>query len=167
MNPLLATGDLPDFAAIRPEHVRPALDVVLAAAEAALEEAVSPATPAEYGALERALDLPVERLRRVWGHVCHLQAVADTPALREAHAQNLPRLTEFFTRLSLDPRLYEKYKALAASPAAPSLSPVRRKVLEVALRDFVLGGAELQGTARLDDGRLINVAGKCACDRSP
>ncbi len=147
-NPLLAAGDLPDFAAIRPEHVTPALDELLAAAEAALLEAADPQLPADYDTLARVLDVPVERLRRAWGHVCHLQAVADTPALRAAHAENLPRVTEFSTRLASDQRLYGKYKALASGPAAAALGPARRKVLDDALRDFVLGGAELQGTAR-------------------
>ena len=148
MNPLLATDDRPDFAAIRPEHVTPALDELLAAAQAALEEAVGAQVPADYDALARVLDVPVERLRRTWGHVCHLQGVADTPALRAAQAENLPRITEFWTRLAADERLYAKYKALAASAAASSLPPARRKVLDDALRDFVLGGAELQGAAR-------------------
>jgi oligopeptidase A len=148
LNPLLAPADLPDFAAFRPEQVTPALDELLAAAEAALERAVGADVPADYDALANALDVPVERLRRVWGHVCHLQAVADAPALRDAHAQNLPRMTGFFTRLACDERIYAKYKAVAASAAAASWSEARRKVVADALRDFVLGGAELQGAAR-------------------
>jgi len=147
-NPLLAQGDLPDFAAIRPEHVTPALDVLLAAAEAALARAADARQPADYDALARELDVPVERLRRAWGHVCHLQSVADTPALRAAHAENLPRITDFSTRLACDPGLYARYKALATSPAAAELTPARRKVLADAVRDFALGGAELQGAAR-------------------
>jgi len=147
-NPLLDSGELPDFAAMRPEHVTPALDELLAAAEAALAEAVQERTPADYDTLARVLDVPVERLRRTWGHVCHLQSVADTPALRAAHAENLPRITEFSTRLASDPRLYAKVKALAASPAAAALTPARQKVVADTLRDFVLGGAELQGAAR-------------------
>ncbi|MCW5631758.1 MAG: M3 family metallopeptidase [Rubrivivax sp.] len=150
LNPLLAERDdtLPDFAAVRPEHVTPAIDELLAGAEAALRAAVQPDVPADYDTLARVLDVPVERLRRGWGHVCHLQSVADTPALRAAQAENLPRVTEFFTRLASERQLYEKYKALAASPAAAALPPARRKVLADALRDFVLGGAELQGAAR-------------------
>ena len=148
MNALLVPHDLPDFGAIRPEHVTPAMDELLAAAEAALETAVGPGVLADYDALALVLDVPVERLRRAWGHVCHLQAVADTPPLRAAQAENLPRMTEFSTRLASDQRLYAKYKALAASPAAALLTPARRKVLADALRDFVLGGAELQGATR-------------------
>ena len=148
MNPLLDESELPPFAAIRPEHVTPALDRLLAQAESALELAVGPQVPADYDALALALDVPVERLRRAWGHVCHLQSVVDTPQLRAVHAENLPRMTEFSTRLGADERLYAKYKALAAAAATAQLTAPRRKVLADALRDFVLGGAELQGPAR-------------------
>ena len=104
--------------------------------------------PADYDALSAVLDVAVERLRRGWGAVGHLQSVVDTPALRAAYTENLPRVTEFMTRLGADERLYAKYKAVAASPAAARLSPAKRKALADALRDFVLGGAELQGAAR-------------------
>jgi oligopeptidase A len=147
-NPLLANADLPAFADVRPEHVAPALDVLLADAEAALERAVGPDVALDYDALSLLLDVPVERLRVAWGHVNHLQAVADTPELRAAHAENLPRVIDFTTRLGASAGLYAKYKALAADGAASSLPVARRKALDNALRDFVLGGAELQGAAR-------------------
>ena len=151
LNPLLDTRELPDFPAIRPDHVRPALDQLLADADAALERAVSADVAADYDTLSMVLDVPVERLYRTWGHVCHLQAVADTPELRAVHAQNLPRVIDFNTRLGADERLFAKYKAVLAhdmAQDAPSLTPPRRKALADALRDFVLGGAELQGAAR-------------------
>jgi oligopeptidase A len=148
MNPYLDDAELPDFAAMRPEQVTPALDAALADADAALERAVGPEVAADYLALSAVLDVAVERLRRVWGHVCHLQSVADTPELRAAQAGNLPRVTDFFTRLASDERLYAKYKAVAADPRAAQLAPARRKALADTLRDFVLGGAELTGPAR-------------------
>ena len=109
---------------------------------------MGPDVPADYDSLSRVLDVPAERLRAAWGHVGHLQAVADTPELRAAHAENLPRVIDFSTRMGSDERLYAKYKAVAASPTAAQLSPARQKALADALRDFVLGGAELQGAAR-------------------
>jgi oligopeptidase A len=72
--------------------------------------------------------------------------VVDTPALRAAHAENLPRVTDFFTRLGADERLYAKTRALSEGAAA--LSPARRKVVGDALRDYVLGGAALEGEAK-------------------
>jgi oligopeptidase A len=148
MNPLLRAAEAPAFSDIRPEHVTPAIDALLAAAEAGLERAVGAAVPADYDALSMVLEVPVERLRRAWGHVSHLQAVVDTPALRAAHAENLPRIIDFTTRLGADARLYAKYKAVAASSAAAALSAPRCKVLNDAMRDFALGGAELHGPAR-------------------
>ena len=147
-NPLLTLGDRPDFAAVRPEHVAPAIGQLLAAGDAALEQAVSDAMPADYQALSAVLDVAVERLRRAWGVVGHLHAVVDTPALRAAYSEQLPRITDFYTRLGADERLYAKYKAVAASPQGSGLTPARRKALDNALRDFVLGGADLQGSAR-------------------
>ena len=145
-NPLLAHQALPAFNDIRPDHVGPALDALLPEAEAALERAVSAAVAADYDALSAVLDVPLERLSVAWGAVAHLQAVADTPALRQAYTDNLPRVTEFHTRLGADERLFAKYKALAAH--ASGLSAPRQRALSNAIRDFVMSGAELQGAAR-------------------
>ncbi len=147
-NALLDTAGLPAFADIRPEHVTPALDVLLAEARAALERAVGPEVPPDYDALSAVLDVATERLGRAWGAVGHLNHVADTPELRAAYNANLPRVTEFHTALGADERLYAKYKALDASPAAATLSAPRRRALGNALRDFRLSGAELQGDAK-------------------
>jgi oligopeptidase A len=147
-NPLLSTDALPDFRAIRPEHVTPAVDALLAQAEAALERAAGPEVAADYDAMSAVLDVATERLSRAWGVVSHLNSVADTPELRAAYNENLPKVTAFHTRLGADERLYAKYKAIAASPSAAALSAPRRKALDNALRDFVLSGAELQGAAK-------------------
>ncbi|HET9821432.1 MAG TPA: M3 family metallopeptidase [Burkholderiaceae bacterium] len=147
-NPLLADGDLPAFDVIRPEHVTPAVETLIADAQRALERAVGPEVPADYDALSAVLDVATERLARAWGAVSHLNAVADTPELRAAYNENLPKVIAFHTRLGADERLYGKYKAIAASPTVTALSAPRRKALTNALRDFVLSGAELQGADR-------------------
>ncbi len=158
-NPLLDLHGAPDFAAMRPEHVTPALDRLLADAETALEQAVGPEVPADWDALAGTLDVSVERLNVAWGHVSHLQSVVDTPELRAAHTENLPRVIEFSTRLGADARLYAKYKAVKAGQYA-QLSPARRKALDDALRAFVLGGAELQGAARERHAAIQDRAGE-------
>ncbi|MBC7995472.1 MAG: M3 family metallopeptidase [Rhizobacter sp.] len=147
-NPLLALDGLPHFAAIRPEHVGPAVTQLLAEADAALERATSAEVPADYDAMSAVLDVATERLGAAWGAVAHLNHVADNPELRAAYNDSLPKVTEFHTRLGADERLYAKYKAIAQSPAAAKLSPARKQALSNAMRDFVLSGAELQGAAR-------------------
>jgi oligopeptidase A len=147
-NPLLALDGLPRFDAIRPEHVGPAVDTLLAAADAALARATSDAVPADYDALSAVLDVATERLGRAWGAVEHLNAVADTPSLRAAYNANLPRVTDFYTRLGADQRLFAKYLAVLADPRSAQLSAPRRRALTNAVRDFRLSGSELQGAAR-------------------
>ncbi len=144
MNPLLQFNAFPLFDQIRPEHVAPAMDDLLAAADAALNAVTQPDFVPQWEAIARVLDVATERLGRGWGTISHLNAVADTPELRAAYNAALPRITEFFTRLGADERLYAKYKAL--DPA--SLNPEQRQAHHNAMRNFVLGGAELQGTAR-------------------
>ncbi|HEU4459333.1 MAG TPA: M3 family metallopeptidase [Methylibium sp.] len=140
-NPLLDTRGLPRFDEVRAEHVAPAVSSLLAEAEAALERATGTEVPADYEALSAVLDVATERLGRAWGAVAHLNAVADTPELRAAYTEALPRVTEFMTRLGADERLYAKYKAIDRE----GLGPARRQALSNAMRDFVLSGAELHG----------------------
>ena len=150
-NPLLADTALPHWDTITPEHVTPALDRLLADAERGLAAATADAAgddaAARWDRLERVLAVPVERLERVWGWVCHLQTVVDTPALRAAHAANLPRVSAFLTRLGADKALYARMRELVEAPGFDALAPVRRKAAHDALRDFVLGGAALEAAA--------------------
>ena len=148
-NPLLGLQALPAFAAIRPADITPAIDRLLADANAALEQATGDAMPADYDALSAVLDVATERLGRAWSAVSHLNAVADTPELRAAYNENLPKVTEFHTRMGADERLYAKYKAILAGPGKAALSAPRLQALSNAMRDFVLGGAELQGAPKL------------------
>ena len=147
-NPLLLDQELPAFDQIRPEHVEPAIDALLAAADEALEKSVGPDVPADYDAMSAVLDVATERLDFAWGAVRHLNAVADAPPLRAAYNAALPKVTEAKTRHASDERLYAKYKLIANAPSAQSLNAARRKALSNAMRDFVLSGAELQGQAK-------------------
>ena len=143
-NPLLDFSDLPLFDAIRPEQVEPAIDSLLQAAAAALEQVTADDFAADWQAMARVLDVATERLGRAWGAVSHLNSVADTPELRAAYNAALPKVTEFWTRLGADERLYAKYKAMDPARLDAEQTQARRN----ALRGFVLGGAELQGEAK-------------------
>ena len=143
-NPLLSFDDLPLFDQIKPEHVAPAVDQLLAAAGAALTSVTAPDFPARWSDIARVLDVATEKLGRAWGAVSHLNSVADTPELRAAYNEALPKITEFFTRLGADERLYAKHKAIDPT----SLDAEQRQAHKNALRNFVLGGAELVGADR-------------------
>ncbi len=143
-NALLDFSDLPPFDRITPQDVAPAMDVLLERANQALETVTAPDFPARWDAIAQVLDVATEQLGRSWGAVSHLNSVADTPELRAAYNAALPRVTEFWTRLGADERLYAKYKAI--DPA--TLTPEQRQAHSNAVRNFVLSGAELTGTAK-------------------
>ena len=143
-NPLLDFSNLPLFDQIQPAQISPALDVLLAGANEALERVTRPDFPARWEEIAKVLDTATERLGRAWGSVSHLNSVADTPELRAAHNDALPRVTEFWTRLGADERLYAKYKSI--DPAA--LNPEQCQARKNAIRNFVLSGAELAGDAK-------------------
>ncbi|MDB5885015.1 MAG: oligopeptidase Metallo peptidase family [Polaromonas sp.] len=143
-NPLLDFSDLPLFDQILPEHVGPAMDDLLAKAETALATVTAGEFPATWSGIARVLDVATENLGRAWGAVSHLNSVADTPELRAAYNAALPRLTEFWTRLGADERLYAKYKAIDVG----SLNTEQTQAHKNAVRNFVLSGAELSGPAK-------------------
>jgi oligopeptidase A len=144
MNSLLQNAPLPLFDRIAPAEVGPAVDALLAQADAALQQVTADDFPAEWKAIASVLDVATERLGLSWGAVSHLNSVADSPELRAAYNEALPKVTEFWTRLGADERLFAKYKAIDKT----TLNPEQLQAHKNAVRNFVLGGADLQGAAR-------------------
>ena len=141
MNPLLDFSGLPRFGELKPEHVTPAVDQLLADGRSTVERVTAAAVT--WDAFVAPLEDANERIGRAWGQVAHLHAVLDSPELREAYNANLPKVTQYWTELGQNQALFEKYKQLASSPSFASLPPARKRIVENALRDFRLGGAEL------------------------
>jgi oligopeptidase A len=143
-NPLLDFSSLPLFDRITPADVEPAITQLLEKADTALGTATQSDFPADWVRISQVLDTATEQLGRAWGAISHLQSVADTPELRAAYNAQLPKVTEFWTRLGANEALYAKYKAI--SPEA--LNTEQRHARDLALRNFVLSGAELTGAAK-------------------
>ena len=143
MNPLLDFSGLPRFAEFKPELVTPAVEELLAQNRALIERISAPEVPATWRDFVQPLEEANERLHRAWGVVGHLNAVMNSPELREAYNANLPRISQYYTDLGQHPGLYARFKALRRGPAYPGLTAAQKKIVENELRDFRLGGAEL------------------------
>src|SRR5713101_8708495 len=143
-NPLLDFSDLPRYSSVRPEHVAPAIDQLLVENRALIARLTAKATVASWNEFADPLENANERLWRAWGVVAHLHAVDDNPAIRDAYNANLPKITRYRTELAQNLHLYEKFKALRASKGFGKLSQAQRKIVENDLRDYRLGGAELE-----------------------
>jgi oligopeptidase A len=140
-NPLLDFSGLPRFAEIKPAHVTPAVELLLSDGRSTVQAALG--SPPTWDQFIAPLEDANERVARAWGQVAHLHAVMDNPELREVYNANLPRITKYWTELGQHQQLFEKYQALKNSAEFAQLSPARKKIVENALRDFRLGGAEL------------------------
>lgn len=143
-NALLESTSLPLFDRITPADVGPAIQTLIAHAQTALDTVTAADYPADWNAISKVLDVATEKLGMAWSAVSHLSSVADTPELRAAYNETLPAITEFWTKLGADERLYAKYKAIDVS----TLTTEQKKAHENSLRGFVLSGAELQGADR-------------------
>jgi oligopeptidase A len=142
-NPLLDFSGLPRFDLIRPEHVTPAIEALIADARKVVEQLEAPAGTVSWDNFVVPLEESTERLGRAWGVVNHLNHVMDTPELRATYNENQPKVTEFWTELGQNEALFDKYKQLRAGSEYDTLSAARKRIVENALRDFRLGGAEL------------------------
>jgi oligopeptidase A len=175
-NPLLDFSGLPRFAEIKPEHVAPAIEQLLAENSALVARLLEDTAPPQHGGGELSgtggaagRQLPQsagfasnvsqspptwqdfvvpmedanERLSRAWGPVGHLNAVMNSPELREVYNATLPKITQYYAELGQNLALFDKFKALRNSPEFAGLSAARKKIIENELRDFRLGGAEL------------------------
>ncbi|SEP25823.1 M3 family metallopeptidase [Nitrosovibrio sp. Nv6] len=143
MNPLLDFSGLPRFADIRTEHITPAVKQLLAENHAMLDSIRNDTSTPAWDNFVQPMTDANERLSRAWGQVSHLNAVKNTPELREAYNANLPLITQYYAELAQDQVLFGKFKQLRSSNEFENLSPARKKIIEDDLRDFRLGGAEL------------------------
>jgi oligopeptidase A len=143
MNSLLDFSGLPRFDAFKTEYVTPAVDELLAAARLIIARLVADSAVPTWESFVDPLSNANEKISRAWGQVGHLNAVMNSPELREVYNENLPKITQYYTELGQNDGLYGKFKLLKASAAYAHFTPAQRAVVEHRLRDFRLGGAEL------------------------
>jgi len=147
-NPLLDTTGLPRFTSIRPEHVEPALAALIEDNRARIDALAESSRPPDWRQFVQVLEDLDERLMKMWSPVSHLNAVMDSPALREAYEKALPVLTDYFTDLSQDARLFDKYKILRDSARFNEMERAQQRIMDNALRDYRLAGVDLPADSK-------------------
>ena len=142
-NPLLQFASLPQFDQIKPEHVSPALDSLLSAGKQTVEALATNTEMPSWQNFALKLEDMDEKISRAWSQVGHMNSVVNSPELREAYNDNLAKLTDFYSDLAQDERLYAKYRAIKNSADFIKLNSAQQKIIANEVRDFKLGGAEL------------------------
>ncbi len=147
-NPLLEADGLPRFSAIRPEHVEPAIDAILADYRQRIDALLAPDAPRSFDAVLLAGEALEDRLNRAWAPVSHLHGVADSDALRKAYAAAQEKIVEHASELGQNRELYAAIAAVGEAPSTAALAPAARALIVHALRDFRLAGVALEEPAR-------------------
>ena len=156
-NPLLTADGLPAFDAIRPEHVEPAVDRILADNRAALDALLSGSPEPTWEAVMEPLEAMDDRLSQVWGVVSHLNGVVNSEPLRAAYNACLPKLSAWTSELAQNETLFRTVQAVREADAFHQLSTDRQRTVDNTLRDFRLAGVDL---AEADKARFRDNAAR-------
>jgi oligopeptidase A len=144
-NPVLNREGLPLFDQIRPDHISPAIESILKEANNLIDSLKEMSVTPSWINFVEPIEIISEKISRAWGQIEHLNAVVNSENLRKSYNDNLLKLTEFYTNLSQDESLYKKYQSLKNSEVFNSLTLSQKRIIENVLREFKLGGAELNG----------------------
>lgn len=142
-NPLLADTLLPLFSQIKPEHVEPAIDQLLAEARTTVEKHLNTTTNYTWENLIEPLENADDKLNKAWSPVSHMNSVINSDALRDAYNACLPKLSAYATEMGQNEALFNAYRFIAESPDYSSLTVAQQKIISNALRDFKLSGIGL------------------------
>ncbi|MDE1225150.1 oligopeptidase A [Vibrio aestuarianus] len=142
-NPLLTFTDLPPFSAIKPEHVKPAVEKAINDCRAKIDQLLDGNTHPTWDNLVAPIEEVDDYLSRIWSPVSHLNSVMNSDELRDAYESCLPLLSEYGTWVGQHKGLFEAYKSIKASEEFASLSQAQKKTISDALRDFELSGIGL------------------------
>ena len=155
-NPLLDLEQLPRFSLIKPEHVVPAVERLLAEGRAVIAALPGADDAPTFETLVAPQEIADDRLNRAWSPVGHLHSVKDSPALRDAYNACLPLLSDYATEVNQNERLFHAYEVLAARPDFAALPRAERRIVDNALREFRLGGVHLGAEAKQRFGEIAS-----------
>ena len=120
----------------------PALSELISAHRQKLDDLLDNTPQPDFASLVAPLEAMDHELSRVWSPVSHLQGVLGSSEWRDAYNNALPLLTEYATELSQNSRLQQAYAAVGAALSVAE-EPTKKRVVELALRDFHLAGVDL------------------------
>ena len=141
-NPLLLDEVLPNFTAIKPEHIQPTINKIIAENLHAIHHLIENKTP-DWLTLIQPLHNLNDRLEKVWAPISHMNAVVQDEELRAAHDSCLPTLSNYHTQLGQNADLFKAFKFIKNSQQFDALSVAQKKTIDNALRDFRLSGVDL------------------------
>lgn len=132
------------WSTLAPEMVEIDVSKALVRAERALSKVINQDRGSlTFESVMFAYEDALRELNEAWGLVTHLDAVCNSPALREAHNKMLPKVSAFFAKIPLNEHLWDLMLTFSKTDHAKALTGTRRRALDESLAYFRQHGAEL------------------------
>lgn len=142
-NPLLENTVLPQFSKIKPEHIEPAIDSLLAEVRQLVKKQLSANTEYTWENLLEPIENIEDKLNKAWSPIRHMNAVINNDDLRHAYNACLPKLSKYATEMGQNKALFKAYQQIAESQQFSALETAQQKIITNTLRDFRLSGIDL------------------------
>ena len=152
-NPLENNPNLPVFSEIKPEHIEPALSKKLASNLALIDQLLNDNQSYTWGNLIAPIEAIDNELNKLWSPVSHMNAVVNTPELRDAYNNSLPKLSEYGTEIGQNKILFQAIQSIRENEKG--LDAAQKKSLDDSIRSFKLSGVDLSGEKK-DRYKAIN-----------
>lgn len=140
-NPLLSNAPLPEFSAIKPEHVVPAISEHIEHAKKQLATLLKEGETPTYQTVVFPIEEASDAIAKAFSPVGHLNGVADSEALRGPYREAVALLTAFQTEFNQNAEVYQAYKTVLETDTG--LTTAQRKAVEDAVKSFELAGVAL------------------------
>src|SRR3954471_4711271 len=132
------------WSTLAPDAVEPDISAALERADEALNKVINQDRgKLSFESVMLGYEDALRELNEAWGLVTHLDAVCNSPALREAHNKMLPQVSAFFAKIPLNEHLWDLLLTWSKTDEARALAGTRRRAMDETLAYFRQHGAEL------------------------
>lgn len=147
MNPFFAEWDtpfqVPPFEEIKPEHYLPAFKKGMEEQLAEIETILSNEEEPNFENTIAVADRSGRLLDKVAGAFYPVNSANTTPELQAVNREVAPLLTEHQDKITLDPRVFERVKAVWENRESMNLTKPQMTLLERTYKNFIRSGADL------------------------
>ncbi|CAM5200822.1 Peptidyl-dipeptidase Dcp OS=Bosea thiooxidans OX=53254 GN=SAMN05660750_00132 PE=3 SV=1 [Bosea thiooxidans] len=134
---------LPPFAAIKPEHIRPAFDAALAKHKAEIAAIVADKAAPDFANTIEALERAGRALSRVGGVFYNLTGADTNEALQAIEREMSPITSRHWSAIMMDEGLFARVDAVNTKRDALGLDAEQARLLERSYKGFIRSGAKL------------------------
>jgi oligopeptidase A len=145
---------LPRFSDLDIQQLQHRIEALLTQGCAQLEQVQTTDNFSQALATINAFDDFENQFSEQFGVLSHINAVVNTPQLREVYQALLPQISQFYTQLGQSEPLYQNFQFLADQAAFSSLRPALQSAVRHAIKDFKLSGVALAAEQKAEFAQI-------------